>query len=35
MIGEKAAEFIRQDRAASASLSSKDDHESSTQPYPA
>ncbi|TPG75719.1 GMC family oxidoreductase [Pseudomonas arsenicoxydans] len=35
MIGEKAAEFIRQDRAASASLSSKDDHESSTQPHPA
>jgi len=35
MIGEKAAEFIRQDRAACASLSSKDDHESSTQPHPA
>jgi choline dehydrogenase-like flavoprotein len=35
MIGEKAAEFIRQDRATSASLSSKDDHESSAQRYPA
>jgi choline dehydrogenase-like flavoprotein len=35
MIGEKAAEFIRQDRVTSASLSSKDDHESSTRPYPA
>lgn len=35
MIGEKAAEFIRQDRAASATHSSKDDHESSTRPYPA
>jgi choline dehydrogenase-like flavoprotein len=35
MIGEKAADFIRQDRATCASLSSKDDHESSTQPHPA
>ncbi len=35
MIGEKAAEFIRQDRAASTYLYSKDDHESSTRPYPA
>jgi hypothetical protein len=30
MIGEMAAEYIRQDRVASAFTSSEDDHESST-----
>ncbi len=35
MIGEQAAEFIRQDRATSSALSSKDDHEPSTRHHPA
>jgi len=35
MIGEKAADFIRQDRAASTPASSEDDHESSTLHHPA
>ncbi|WP_052193541.1 GMC family oxidoreductase [Pseudomonas sp. 11/12A] len=35
MIGEKAADFIRQDREASTAASSEDNHESSTRHHPA
>jgi choline dehydrogenase-like flavoprotein len=35
MIGEKAADFIRQDREASTVASSEDNHESITRHHPA
>jgi hypothetical protein len=35
MIGEKAADFIREDRAARAAVSLEDDHASSTRHHPA